>query len=192
MVAGNLDKDKFGFVSDPASENWTVCDDPNQVASFISHPGPGIGTRPSTVSRKWHEGDELMRRHAGNGFMGQAIWGKSTSTWFKYTAPPVPQGLRLTLTSVSDLERARSAKIASIRILSATYGYGSKRVDVSDRVRLLVVQYRKPVAVSSRYLGAELVRKRGKRTDLEIVHSKQGKTQERTWKEGETVDPAKL
>lgn len=188
-VAGNLDKDKFGFVSDPASENWTICDDPSQAAAFISQPGPGVGMRPSSISRKWHEGDGLMRRHAGGSFKGKAIWGKSTSTWIKYTAPPAPQGIRLTSTRVSDLNRSNRS---SIRVLSATYGYGSKRVDVSDRVRQLIEKYHKSFAVSHRYLGVDLAKTRGRRTDLEIVFSKDGKTLERTWKDGETVDPATL
>ena len=46
--------------------------------------------------------------------------------------------------------------------------------------------------VSARYLNVNPSKKRGKRTDLEIVYSSQGKTIERTWQEGETVDPSKF
>ncbi len=52
-AAGVVDKGKLGFVSDPASMNWTVCDDPSQVAEFISRPESEFGKQPSSISRKW-------------------------------------------------------------------------------------------------------------------------------------------
>ncbi|MEZ0274592.1 MAG: hypothetical protein ACAH88_06785, partial [Roseimicrobium sp.] len=34
-VAGRIDDTKIGFVSDPASQQWSVCDDPAKSAEFI-------------------------------------------------------------------------------------------------------------------------------------------------------------
>ncbi|MEM7013435.1 MAG: hypothetical protein AAF585_18340, partial [Verrucomicrobiota bacterium] len=37
-LAGNLDANEFGFVSDPESGKWTTCDEPSAASEFIAFP----------------------------------------------------------------------------------------------------------------------------------------------------------
>lgn len=85
-VAGLLSTGDYGFVTDPGSSDWSVCDDPLQSNQFIQQSDYGIQNRALIVTKPWDVGDELMRRYAGEGYPGQAVWGNNASTWIKYVA----------------------------------------------------------------------------------------------------------
>jgi hypothetical protein len=85
-VAGMLDDNEFGFVSDRGSMNWSVCDDPAGAAKFIANRKSGLERRPSALERVWEEGMGFMRKYAGSDFKGGPIWGEAPATWIKFTA----------------------------------------------------------------------------------------------------------
>jgi hypothetical protein len=74
------------FVSDTASERWSYCDDPGQVAAFLSDPGYLARQAVRPIDLKWDQGDSRMSGLAA-GWKGSAIWGTSRNTWLKYVAP---------------------------------------------------------------------------------------------------------
>lgn len=82
-LAGCFAKDEFSFVSDPEGRNWSVCDDPADVADFISDPIFGAHRRALPVSHEWKDGTPLMKRYAGASWDGKALWGESRNTWIK-------------------------------------------------------------------------------------------------------------
>ncbi|HSJ01364.1 MAG TPA: hypothetical protein VK956_02880 [Verrucomicrobium sp.] len=86
-VAGCLGTDDFGFVSDPASGSWSVCDEPARARDFIRVREEGTEVRASPIAQPWADGDGHMRAHAGMSFSGKPIWGGASSTWIKYIAP---------------------------------------------------------------------------------------------------------
>jgi len=83
-VAGCLAENKFGFVSDPASSQWSACDDPGQAADYVRLRDYGAKTRASVETNPWSEGDPHMRTYAGKSFAGKALWGQAPSTWVKF------------------------------------------------------------------------------------------------------------
>lgn len=85
-AAGLLSAGDFGFVTDPASSDWSVCDDPLQSNQFIQQRDFGVQNRALIVTNPWDVGDELMRRYAGDGYPGKPVWGNKASTWIKYVA----------------------------------------------------------------------------------------------------------
>jgi len=85
-VAGCFAKDEFGFVSDPASENWSVCDDPAKAPGFIRNRNAGRKVRALAIEVPWGEGDQYMKECAGQDFGGRALWGRAPSTWIKFVA----------------------------------------------------------------------------------------------------------
>ncbi|MDZ4289748.1 MAG: hypothetical protein U0984_17415, partial [Prosthecobacter sp.] len=89
-VAGILGPNDFGFVSDPASAEWSACDEPARAAEFIHQRDYGTSKRARPITKLWDQGDSQMREHAGPGFPGKALWGGAASTWIKYVAPKVP------------------------------------------------------------------------------------------------------
>lgn len=111
-LAGNLDTNEFGFVSDPESERWTSCDDPSAAAEFISVPNTwdlrdsvaGVERDARSIARPWAEGMELIREHAGADFSGKPLWGKASSTWIKFEARENPSTLPFFLDRSSDRE----------------------------------------------------------------------------------------
>ncbi len=86
-VAGCLDQNEFGFVSDPESSLWSACDDPRKVAQFIGKRDAGAQNRAGAIENVWAEGDAHMKSAAGEGFNGKALWGKQRSTWIKVLIP---------------------------------------------------------------------------------------------------------
>lgn len=202
-AAGCLDKDRFGFVSDPASKNWTICDDPSQVADFISRPASEFGKRPSAISKKWGEGDGLMRHHAGGSFSGKPIWGAAPSTWIKYTAPPAPVG-GIKVAALKKAEPAEKEKPApkpepkvedtkkgTFRIISAKYGYGNKLADVTKRAGELLEKKFEAFTVGHEILGATTAKKRKKQT-LYVIYIKNGMRHQKAWTDGESVNPKRF
>ncbi|HSI64114.1 MAG TPA: hypothetical protein VLE43_13385 [Candidatus Saccharimonadia bacterium] len=85
-VAGRIDDTKIGFVSDPASQQWSVCDDPAKSAEFIRNRDAGIEVRAGAIANPWGEGDGYIRKFAGEGFSGKSLWGGAPSTWIKFVA----------------------------------------------------------------------------------------------------------
>ncbi len=85
-VAGCIDDTKTGFVSDPASQQWSVCDDPAKSAEFIRNRDAGTEVRASAIANPWVEGDGYIRKFAGEGFSGKSLWGGAPSTWIKFVA----------------------------------------------------------------------------------------------------------
>jgi hypothetical protein len=55
-MAGCRDKNKFGFASDPASKDWSVCDDPARAHDFIGNRDEGTGNRAAAISNPWLDG----------------------------------------------------------------------------------------------------------------------------------------
>ena len=90
-AAGCLGMNEFGFVSDPSFEAWSVCDDPSRVRDFIRQRDEGTDIRAGAIAKPWAEGDDHMRKHAGAGFPGKALWGGGGSTWIKFVAPQKPE-----------------------------------------------------------------------------------------------------
>lgn len=85
-VAGLLGTGDYGFVTDPASSDWSICDDPLQSNQFIQQREYGNQNRALIATKPWDVGDELMHRYAGDGYPGKAVWGNNASTWIKYVA----------------------------------------------------------------------------------------------------------
>jgi hypothetical protein len=146
-VAGMLGTNDFGFVSDPASEAWSVCDDPDHVRDFIRRRDEGTEIRASPIAKPWEEGDEHMRQNAGPGFSGKSLWGGGASTWIKFVAPknhpkPAPKAM-LSLTR------------KPVQILYAMYGSGDKNADVTLRVKEFVETKKEWFAVTPGSLGID-------------------------------------
>jgi hypothetical protein len=85
-VAGRIDDTKIGFVSDPASQQWSVCDDPAKSAEFIRNRDAGIEVRAGAIANPWSEGDGYAKQFAGEAYAGKALWGGAPSTWIKFVA----------------------------------------------------------------------------------------------------------
>lgn len=82
-AAGVIAKDEFGFVSELSSGNWSVCDDPGKAASFIKNKSYLSDNHAQPVKRPWAEGTPTMKRHVGQNWSGEPIWGLEKSTWIK-------------------------------------------------------------------------------------------------------------
>lgn len=173
-VAGMLGTNDFGFVSDPASEAWSVCDDPDHVRDFIRRRDEGTEIRASPIAKPWEEGDEHMRKNAGAGFPGKSLWGGGSSTWIKFVAPknrPKPVALPVVETapvkevSVISIPKKPgpppapkamlSPKRHPVQILYAMYGSGDKNADVTLRVKEFVETKKTWFAVTPTSLGID-------------------------------------
>jgi hypothetical protein len=169
-VAGCLGSNEFGFVSDPASENWSVCDDPSRVRDFIRKRDEGTEIRAGAIAKPWEEGDDHMRRHAGAGFPGKALWGGGGSTWIKFVAPPklekpivLPSNEIVPVKEV--IQETAPAKPAPkamlnptrwpVQILYAMYGSGDRNADVTARLKELVETKKTWFAVDPPTLGID-------------------------------------
>jgi hypothetical protein len=83
-VAGRVDDTQIGFVSDPASPQWGVCDDPVKSVEFIRNRDAGMEVRAGAIANPWGEGDMYMKKFAGEGYAGKPLWGGAASTWIKF------------------------------------------------------------------------------------------------------------
>ena len=177
-VAGMLGENQFGFVSDPASEAWSVCDDPDRVRDFIRRREEGTDIRASPIAKPWEEGDDHMRQNAGAGFPGKSLWGGGASTWIKFVAPknhPKPVNLPAVETApvkeVSELESIPVKPVAPapppapkamlsptrwpVQILYGMYGSGDKNADVTLRLKEYIEQKKEWFAVTPTSLGID-------------------------------------
>jgi hypothetical protein len=86
-VAGCLEKDDFGFVSELQTGNWSACDSLGDVDRFITERNYFIDHPAQEISRPWSDGIGLMHMFAGNSWNGTPIWGISRNTWIKLNVP---------------------------------------------------------------------------------------------------------
>lgn len=176
-VAGCAGPDRFAFVSDPASLDWSACDDPARVAEFIRNREAGRDTRARVIEAPWGDGDGLIRGQAGASFNGKPLWGKAPSTWIKYNAPAAP------LPPPPLLEPRRWP----VQILSAIYGTDGKDADVTARVKGHVETERRQFSANPGDLGADPNPHWNK--GLHIIYMKDGVRREQWRNENETVLP---
>jgi len=87
-AAGDWAPGEFGFVTDPKSEAWSVCDDPALAYRFIHQREAGTESRAQPIANPWHEGMGYLKQFAGADFPGQPLWGTAPSTWIKFRAQP--------------------------------------------------------------------------------------------------------
>lgn len=154
-VAGMLGTNDFGFVSDPASEAWSVCDDPDHVRDFIRRRDEGTEIRASPIAKPWEEGDEHMRQNAGAGFPGKSLWGGGASTWIKFVAPknhPKPVAVEAAKPASTGM---LSRKRWPVQILYGMYGSGDKNADVTLRLKEYVETKKEWFAVTPSSLGID-------------------------------------
>ena len=90
-AAGLTDAGGLGFVSELRSGNWSACDDPKEVAKFISDRDHLTENKAQAVKIPWDQGDTRIRK-VHSEWNGQGIWGDpaSRSTWLKYVVPRAP------------------------------------------------------------------------------------------------------
>ena len=191
-VAGCLDKNEFGFVSDPASPAWSMCDNPAKVHDFISRREAGRNTRARVIEVPWGEGDEHMKEAAGQDFPGKALWGGEPSTWIKFVAAgPVEVEARGEGGGAN--EAAAAAPLTAqprhwpVQVLSAIYGISGKDADVTEKVREHVEALRRKFSVNPKDLGADPNPYWNKR--LHIIYMKDGVRREQWRNENEDILP---
>jgi len=173
-VAGCKGTNDFGFVSDPASSDWSVCDEPSRVRDFIRQRDEGTEIRAGVIAKPWVDGDAMILKHAGDGFPGKALWGGGGSTWIKYVAPKKPTKPvalpSVEVTPVLEVIKAPdpgkptpppapkamlSPTRWPVQILYAMYGSGSKNADVTLRLKELVEVKKTVFAVDPPTLGID-------------------------------------
>lgn len=211
-VAGLVDDTQIGFVSDPSSQQWGVCDDPVKSVEFIRNRDAGMEVRAGAIANPWGEGDMYMRKFVGDGYVGRPLWGGAASTWIKFVvdepAPLVgrgqledisqdvegqgdidPKKVNIVLpTNPAKLEpKSYRPKQWSVQVLSAIYGTGGKDADVTAKVRDLVETEQRMFSVSPPELGADPNPYWNK--SLHIIYMKDGVRREQWRNENEHVLP---
>jgi len=157
-VAGMLGTNEFGFVSDPASEAWSVCDDPDHVRDFIRRRDEGTEIRASPIAKPWEEGDEHMRQNAGAGFPGKALWGGGASTWIKFVARknhPKPATRPVKEVTQPAPKVLLNQTRWPVQILYGMYGSGDKNADVTLKLKEYIEQKKEWFAVTPSSLGID-------------------------------------
>lgn len=178
-VAGCNGPDQFAFVSHPASDAWSACDDPAKAGEFIRNRDAGKETRAFEIDNPWGEGDAFIRQQAGASFPGAALWGRAASTWIKYRAPAAP-------VSAGKKGDPLTPRRWPVQILSAVYGTGGKDADVTARVKEHV-DARRVFSANPPGLGADP--NPGWNKGLHIVYMKDGVRREQWRNENETILP---
>lgn len=215
-VAGCLETNEFGFVSDPNSEAWTVCNESNGVKQFIAVPDStmfqestiGIERPALEITNPWNEGMGFMRQYAGKDFHGKPLWGKEASTWIKFVAPgqnarkfekyepEIAPSKQDTESSRPEIEpepnippkiAVQNPKKWPVQIISAIYGTGGKNADVTAKVKQYVEIERKMFAANPVHLGADPNPYWNK--GLHIVYYKDGVRREQHRNENEHILP---
>ncbi len=214
-VAGVLDDNEFGFVSDQKSKRWTVCDDPSDAAQFIANRISGLERPARKIDRVWEEGMGFMRKYAGPNFKGGPLWGAEPATWIKFNAgnytpleieekakpkvkpepkakpAPKPKPKVAAKPKPKPPVQAKLALLETrrwpVQILSATYGTGGKNADVTKRVKQLVETERKFFAANPGHLKVDPNPYWNK--SLHIVYMKDGVRRERRYNENGHVLP---
>ena len=189
-VAGCLGENEFGFVSDPASADWSACDDPAKVGEFIRRRGAGTGHRARTIDVAWGEGDGYVKEFAGDQFSGTALWGGAPSTWIKYVAGRVEAEEETEPAANperSEMKALTQTRRWPVQIISAVYGTGGKNADVTAKVKEYVEVMRRKFSANPKDLGADPNPYWNK--GLHVVYMKDGVRREQRRNENETVLP---
>ena len=185
-VAGCFAPNEFGFVSGPASPEWSVCDNPKAAARFIHRRNAGTKTRAQTIAKPWGEGDHYLRQFAGEGFNGKALWGGAPSTWIKFVAAQVSPAKSDEKKAPTVAERLM-LKRWPVQILSAVYGTGGKDADVTAKVKEHVEKLQETFSANPHDLGTDPNPYWNK--NLRIVYMKDGVRREQNRNENETILP---
>jgi hypothetical protein len=195
-VAGCRVKNEFGFVSDPASTDWSSCDDPAKAPAFIRSRNHGTKTRALLIENPWSEGDPDIKETAGESFGGKPLWGNAPSTWIKFVAPGAAH-LKVKKGRQSHETEPKKADVVDVplltpkrwpvQILSAIYGTGGKDADVTAKVKEHVEEARHMFSVNPTDLGADPNPYWNK--SLHIVYVKDGVRREQWRNENEYVLP---
>jgi hypothetical protein len=82
-AAGLFAKDEFGFVSDASTGDWSCCEDPAQVARFVSERDYLADRACVLAEPEWDQGRSRMKEFAGATWDGDGLWGFSSNTWIK-------------------------------------------------------------------------------------------------------------
>jgi hypothetical protein len=201
-VAGCFAANEFGFVSDPASADWSVCDDPAKAPDFIRSRAAGGKERAVAIEVPWGEGDQHMKECAGNGFGGKALWGRAPSTWIKFVAgqpdaadqndirvEPTDRNERVLglIESVPIEPKPFLPRRWPVQILSAIYGTGGKDADVTAKVKEHVETFQRKFSANPADLGADPNPYWNK--SLHIIYMKDGVRREQRRNENEHVLP---
>lgn len=215
-VAGLVDDTQIGFVSDPASQQWGVCDDPVKSVEFVRSRDAGMEVRAGAIANPWGEGDMYMTKFVGSGYAGKPLWGGAASTWIKFVADEpapvvdrgqigavqedisneaqgegdiVPERIHVVVptTPVKPEPKSYKPKQWPVQVLSAIYGTGGKDANVTAKVRDLVETEQRMFSVSPPELGADPNPYWNK--SLHIVYMKDGVRREQWRNENEHVLP---
>jgi hypothetical protein len=195
-VAGCKAENEFGFVSDPGSVEWSVCDDPAKVRGFIDRRDTGRNVRAAAIEVPWDEGDDHMKEYAGQDFAGKALWGRQPSTWIKFVpgAASLPEADEVVAEAVEPnantpgpAPQLLAAKKWPVQILSAIYGTGGKNADVTAKVKEYVETGHCMFAANPKDLGADPNPYWNK--GLDIVYMKDGVRREQHRNENEWILP---
>lgn len=173
-VAGCLDDNDYGFVTDPSSSDWSVCDDPSRARDFIRQRDEGTESRAGAIAKPWSDGDATMLKHAGAGFPGKPLWGGGSSTWIKFVSSksqskPVTLPSRESTQPLEEIEPlkpkppvpAPCAKAVlsptrwPVQILYGMWGSGDRNADVTLRLKELVEKQKTAFAVNPATLAAD-------------------------------------
>jgi hypothetical protein len=177
-VAGCIGENEFGFVSDPDSSDWSVCDEPRLAHDFVRQRNEGNEVRASTIVKPWGDGDAMIRQHAGAGFPGKPLWGGAASTWIKFIVPKnATKPVTLQVSEVSEkievLEPIKPTHTATptpppepvkevlsptrwpVQILYGMWGSGQRNSDVTLRLKELVEKQRTPFYLNPTTIQAD-------------------------------------
>jgi hypothetical protein len=202
-VAGCLAENKFGFVSDPESKDWSICDDPARSREFIRNREDGTEARAVRIAKPWSEGAGFMLEYAGSAFTGKPLWGAADSTWIKVLLPedsPPPTMIKKPLPIMNPL-KADAPKVRTIppvlaiispkrwpvQILFANYGTGGKDADVTAKVKEYVEEKQCAFYANPPHLGADPNPYWNK--SLHVIYIKDGVRREQWRNENEYVLP---
>ncbi len=86
-VAGCLKPNKFGFVSNAGSGDWSACAAFANVHRFITRKHYLVGRAAVDVHHPWQEGNVLMQQYAGASWSGTPLWGPARNAWIKVNVP---------------------------------------------------------------------------------------------------------
>ncbi|HEX8297116.1 MAG TPA: hypothetical protein VF593_12500, partial [Chthoniobacteraceae bacterium] len=141
-VAGCLAHNEFAFTSDPASSNWSFCDDPTKAVKFIKQRNAGRAVRALEIDKPWSEGNDFIRNFAGDDFGGKPLWGRERSTWIKFVALKSAEEEEREKVVVEKKKDSVPSKLElatpkrwPMQVLSAEYGTGGKDADVTAKVK---------------------------------------------------------
>lgn len=186
-AAGCFGQNEFGFVTDPGSAEWSVCDDPASAGAFIRNRSAGRRARALAIEIPWGEGDQFIKEYAGNDFDGKSLWGRASSTWIKFVASDGVKEDSAIDSSADAVPDPLKLKRWPVQILSAIYGTGGKNADVTAKVKEHVEAFHRVFSANPTDLGADPNPYWNK--GLHITYMKDGVRREQHRNENETILP---